>query len=107
MKKLILAVSCLALVFAGYRIVGGTRSIERRYSQNLPATTYSAGPMNRIPEPADQPEEMGSGADAQIFLVGTLVALAIVAALPPHNNARHRSDVISPGGGLRPSTHRP
>jgi hypothetical protein len=92
MKKLIFAAICLTLVYAGYRIETETESGERDSSDGSYAMANSAGPTKHAPTSPYQPEQESSAADAQILLVGTLLALAMVAdAVPVQNDARHRS----------------
>jgi hypothetical protein len=91
MKKLIFAVICLALVF-GYRIEIVTESVERGSSEGSDATANGAGQTKHVPVSPSLPAEESSAEDAQILLVGTLLALAIVAdAIPVQNDTRHRS----------------
>ena len=92
MKKLIFAVLCFAIIFAGYRLEVGIGPIERGHSEDLHNTANSPGPTKRIPASSERTEEASSAADTQILLVGTLITLFIVAdAVPLQNDPRHRS----------------
>jgi hypothetical protein len=92
MKKLIFAAICSVTVFAGYGIEVGTEAVERGGSDSPYATENSGSSTKHAPPSSDQSEQESSAADAQILLVGTLLALAIVAdAIPVQNDARHRS----------------
>ena len=91
MKKLIFSVICLALVF-GYRIEIVTDPVKRGSSEGSYATANGAGQTKHVPVSPSLPAEESSAEDAQILLVGTLLALAIVAdAIPVQNDTRHRS----------------
>jgi hypothetical protein len=79
MKKLIFVVTCLALVFAAYRAEVGTGSVARGSSEGSDAGAISAGPRMGIPRSSDRHREESSASDAQILVISTLIALAIVA----------------------------
>jgi hypothetical protein len=79
MKKLIFVVICFALVFAGYRAEVGTGSVARGSSEGSDARAISAGPRMGIPRSSDPLQEESSASDAQILVISTLIALAIVA----------------------------
>jgi hypothetical protein len=77
------------LVFAGYRAELGTGSIARESSESEGsyAETMSTGPTTRIPPSSGRLQEEGSAApDAQILVISTLIALAIVAGGSPLRN---------------------
>jgi hypothetical protein len=79
MKKLIFAVICFALVFAAYRAEVGTGSAARGSSEGSDARAISAGPRIGIPPSSERHHEENSASDAQILVISTLIALAIVA----------------------------
>ena len=86
MKKVIFAIICFSLVFAGYRAAVGTGSVARGSGGGSYAGAISAGPRIGIPRSSDRQREESSASDAQIFVISTLMALAIIADEPPPRN---------------------
>src|SRR5580704_2060376 len=98
MKKLIFAVICFALVFAGYRAEVGTGSVARGSSEGSDARATGAGPRMGIPPSSDRYQEESSASDAQILVISTLIALAIVAdESPPRNDCPASVNCHNPG----------
>ena len=89
MKKIIFAIICFALVFAGYRAAVRTGSFARGSSGGSYAGAISAGPRMGIPRSSDPLQEGSSASDAQILVISTLMAVAIVAdeSLPRSDRA--------------------
>ena len=87
MKKLIFVVICFALVFAAYRAEVATGSVARGSSEGSDARSIGAGPRMDIRRSSDRPQQESSASDAQILVISTLIALAIVAnESPPRND---------------------
>ena len=107
MKNLISGVVCVLLIFAGYWVAVGTGSFARD-SEALHASANSAGPTTGISAaPFDQSEEDLSAADTEVLLVGTLIALAIVAeVLPLPNDCAASGNVAAPDDHHRSPPHR-
>jgi hypothetical protein len=98
MKKLIFVVICFALVFAGYRAEVGTGSVARGSSEGSDARAISDGPRMGIPRSSDRHREDGSASDAQILVISTLMALAIIAdESPPRNHCATMVNCHNPG----------
>lgn len=99
MKKLIIFVIFgFSLVFAGYRAEVGTGSVARGSSEGSDARAISAGPRMGIPRSSDPLQEESSASDAQIFVISTLIALAIVADESlPRNDCATMVNCHNPG----------
>jgi hypothetical protein len=98
MKKLIFVVICFALVFAGYRAEVGTGSVARGSSEGSDARAISAGPRMGIPPSSDRHQQESSASDAQILVISTLIALAIVAdETLPRNDCAASVNCHNPG----------
>jgi hypothetical protein len=108
MKNLSFGIVCVALIFAGYRAELGTVSVARG-DETLHANVNNIGPPTRIPASSDQSEEEGlSTADTEVFLVETLIELAIIAdTLSRWNRCAASIDGTDPQGHTRSPAHRP
>ena len=107
MKKRIFAVICCAMVFAGYRVAIETGRVARDHSEDFRAAANGAGATTLIRASSDQAEEEVPAPDTEILLVGTLIALAIVAeGLPLRNDCAASINAAAPDGRPRSPAHR-
>jgi hypothetical protein len=107
MKKLLFGIVCVALIFAGYRAELRTVSVARG-AEALYDNVNSTVPPTRIPAPSAQPEEELCAGDTEGLLVGTLIALSIIAeALSRRNRSTASIDGTDPQGHTRSPAHRP
>ena len=107
MKKLSVGIVYFALIFSGYRVAVGTRSVARADPEHFRAATNSTGLSARVPASSDQPEEELSAADTEVLLVGTLIAFVIIAdALSSRNRCAETADGTVSQGGSRLPMHK-